>query len=112
MAAAAAISHLKSIPHKLRSHDDDEKDKYHSNAQPTRGSDVSEEQKEAEKRHISTWEDHKQSMSSEQIMQTGDKKQVGYSSSVLAIDDFELEKTLGTGVYQSQVERNSSDSVM
>ncbi|KAF1840081.1 Pkinase-domain-containing protein [Cucurbitaria berberidis CBS 394.84] len=55
--------------------------------------------REEEKRTLAQWEDHKRTLSPDEIDKDPEKKVVGHSSKVLRQEDFELIKTLGTGTF-------------
>jgi type IV secretory pathway VirB9-like protein len=94
--AAAAINHLRELPHKLRkreSSDDSAKDQQ----KPQYNSPEAQQQHEEEKRQILSWENEKHALRPEDIVKRGEDKHVGFSSERLRCDDFDLLKTLGTG---------------
>lgn len=55
--------------------------------------------REEEKQTLAQWEDHKRTLSPDEIDKDPEKKVVGHSSKVLREEDFELIKTLGTGTF-------------
>lgn len=54
--------------------------------------------REEEKNKLAAWEDNKRPLEYDQILVDPSRKVVGHSSKVLRREDFELLKTLGTGV--------------
>lgn len=55
--------------------------------------------REEEKRTLAQWEDHRHTLSPDEIDKDPEQKAVGHSSKVLRQEDFELIKTLGTGTF-------------
>jgi protein kinase A len=102
---AAALQHL--VPHVLRSNHDDDRDNSQGSYPPS-GKEESQEDKRAheeEKRFISSWDDHKRTLSISEVASDPEKKKVGHSSGHLRLDDFELVKTLGTGAHKQTLAR-------
>jgi protein kinase A len=70
---------------------------------------------EQEKLSISQWEAHRGPLSPEQVLQDPAQKPVGHSSRSLQVHDFELLKTLGTGMAalcpQADARRTSADTL-
>lgn len=85
--AAAAMHHL--VPHSMRSSHND--DPHHHYSQQMA-------QREQEKNHLAAWEAEKQTLEPDVVAQDPAKKRVGHSSRHLRCEDFELIKTLGTGM--------------
>jgi protein kinase A len=96
--AAAAINHLRDFPHKLRKHEShDEATHQHPN-NAHHESHHEHHQHEEEKKQILNWEREKHTLRPDEIVKRGAEKHVGFSSERLRCDDFDLLKTLGTGL--------------
>jgi hypothetical protein len=110
--AAAAINHLRDLPHKLR-----KASTTNDNAAPTsptgggnhhrasisrKESRQDHKQHEHEKQQILHWEADKHTLKPEEIVKRGEEKHVGFSSHRLTVEDFDLLKTLGTGMHISE----------
>lgn len=86
--AAAAMHHL--VPHSMRSsHNGESHHHYHPEKMT---------QREQEKQHLANWEAERQPLEPDVVAQDPAKKRVGHSSRFLRCEDFELIKTLGTGM--------------
>jgi hypothetical protein len=109
--AAAAINTLRDLPHKLRksihgSIDHSSDSAHHSDAyhhdqhhkKPEHGSREEKRLHERETKQILSWEKDKHTLRPEEIVKRGEDKHVGFSSETLRCDDFDLLKTLGTGM--------------
>lgn len=57
--------------------------------------------RDSEKHALAQWGDRKQPLEPDQVDEHPDRKTVGHSSNVLRQEDFELIKTLGTGMQAS-----------
>ena len=72
--------------------------------------------REEEKQTLAQWEDHKRTLSPDEIDKDPEKKVVGHSSKVLREEDFELIKTLGTGAqprfYTQEQDTDSSQALL
>lgn len=85
--AAAAMHHL--VPHSMRSsHNDESHHHYHQQSA----------QRDQEKHQLAAWESAKDPLEPDVVAQDPTKKRVGHSSRYLRCEDFELIKTLGTGM--------------
>ena len=84
--AAAAV--LKKVISPLRS----------SNDAPTQPAPHDDEKEEEEKRFLAQYKDNEHPLPPSQIAQDPESKGLGQSSSQLRVEDFELIKTLGTGI--------------
>ena len=84
--AAAAV--LKKVVSPLRS----------SGTAPTQSAPHDDEKEEEEKRFLAQYKDNERPLPPSQIAQDPESKQLGQSSSQLRVEDFELIKTLGTGI--------------
>lgn len=93
--AAAAMHHL--VPHSMRSHNDES---HHYSQQMS--------QREQEKHHLAAWEQEKGPLEPDAVAQDPSKKRVGHSARYLRCDDFELIKTLGTGMRNACSPRNTT----
>ncbi|KAJ4375987.1 cytochrome c oxidase subunit 1 [Neocucurbitaria cava] len=71
----------------------------HSGPLHDRSDSAMERPREEEKRTLAQWEDHKRTLTPDEIDKDPEKKVVGHSSKVLREEDFELIKTLGTGTF-------------
>lgn len=105
--AAAAINHLRDLPHKLRKASNNDSS---SPASPSGGngnrhgslarkeSRQEHREHENERKQILHWEADKHTLKPEEIVRRGEDKHVGFSSHRLNVNDFHLLKTLGTGM--------------
>src|SRR4051812_44341751 len=101
--AAAAIKHI--LPHGLHNHhggDDHDSTPQQANSapDPDEGDPAAMKRRESEKRKVVEWVDHKQPLNPDQIAIDPRRKLVGHSRH-LRCEDFELIKTLGTGMLVS-----------
>jgi hypothetical protein len=106
--AAAAINHLRDLPHKIRNRGSKDEGASSSSSSNTNGErrkfsltahkKSDDKQREVEKASILHWEASKCTLTPEEIAQQGAKKHVGFQSKTLLVGDFELRKTLGTGM--------------
>jgi hypothetical protein len=103
--AAAAINHLRDLPHQLRkaSTTNDTAGTTSptgGNRKPSvqrRESRQESKQHDLERKQILHWEADKHPLKPEEIAKRGEEKHVGFSSHRMTVDDFDLLKTLGTG---------------
>jgi protein kinase A len=85
-----------------RQHHRDKKDgaqtQQHSGPLHDRNDSAMDRPREEEKHTLAQWEEQKHTLSPDEIDKDPEKKVVGHSSKVLRQEDFELIKTLGTGM--------------
>lgn len=90
--ATAAMHHIMPKLHIGSSRDKDGRKESRSEASANNRA------REEEKSRLLAWEAHKQPLEYEQILVEPNSKPVGHSSKVLRREDFDLVKTLGTGM--------------
>lgn len=93
--ATAAMHRL--ISHGLGEHKSHDNADAKPNAQPE-SNEVDMADREDEKQFIANWEEEKRPLKPEEIEQDPEHKRLGHSSSSLRVEDFNLVKTLGTGM--------------
>jgi protein kinase A len=95
---------MKNLLHPMQHHrDKKEGSQAHSGPLHDRNDSAMERPREEEKQTLARWEDHKHTLSPDEIDKDPETKPVGHSSKVLREEDFELIKTLGTGARRSAV---------
>jgi protein kinase A len=82
-----------------RQHHREKNTPHHSGPLHDRSDSAMDRPREEEKQTLAHWEDHKRTLSPDEIDKDPEKKVVGHSSKVLREEDFELVKTLGTGAH-------------
>jgi len=92
---------MKNLLHPMQHHRDKKEGAQTQHAGPLhdRNDSAMDRPREEEKQHLAQWEDHKHTLSPDEIDKDPNTKVVGHSSKVLREEDFELIKTLGTGTF-------------
>lgn len=93
MAAAAAVQAI--LPHQLLGRNKENNESAKGFTPPPRN----EEQEEKERQFVAHFSETKEPLPLSEIAQDPTDKALGGSSSQLRLDDFELLKTLGTGIH-------------
>jgi len=96
MAAAALKKHITRLAFRDEKRNNDTQNAQDSSDQ----ADTSLRQNE--KRFIVHWEDEKGLLEPNEIANDPTRKRLGYASSSLRVEDFNLVKTLGTGTYEEK----------
>jgi len=96
MAAAAAVQAI--MPHQLLGRNKEKEESAKSSTPPPRN----EEQEEKERQFVAQFSERKEPLPPSEIAQDPTNKLLGGFSSQLRLDDFELLKTLGTGIHTQE----------
>jgi protein kinase A len=96
-AAVHKLFHPHSHSHSKSEREDDSQNNHQPASPHERQDSAMDRAREEEKRALAQWEDQKRPLSPSQI--ESHRKTVGHSSQVLRQQDFELVKTLGTGMW-------------